>query len=63
MDGEGAPRPKKALMSRSKIKLTLVFLIGKALFIMNFTTWSGGKQTVVPIRFSAFEGCCAQEEA
>ena len=26
-------------------------------------TWSGGKQTVVPGRFSAFEGCCAQEEA
>ena len=27
------------------------------------TTWSDGKQTVVPGSFSAFEGCCAQEEA
>ena len=26
------------------------------------TTWSHGKQTVVPEGFSAFEGCCAQEE-
>jgi len=25
-------------------------------------TWSDGKQTVVPASFSAFEGCCAQEE-
>ena len=28
-----------------------------------YTTWSDGKQTVVPGSFSAFEGCCAQEEA
>ena len=27
------------------------------------TTWSDGKQTVVPGSFSAFEGCCAQDEA
>jgi len=27
------------------------------------TTWSDGKQTVVPGSFSTFEGCCAQEEA
>jgi len=27
------------------------------------TTWSDGKQTVVPGSFSMFEGCCAQEEA
>ena len=27
------------------------------------TTWSDGKQTVVPRSFSAFKGCCAQEEA
>ena len=26
------------------------------------TTWPDGKQTVVPGSFSAFEGCCAQEE-
>ena len=34
--GKGSPRPKKARMSRSKIKVMLVcFLIGKALSIMN----------------------------
>ena len=27
------------------------------------TTWTDGKQTVVPGSFSAYEGCCAQEEA
>ena len=27
------------------------------------TTWSDGKQTVVPLSFSTFEECCAQEEA
>ena len=33
---KGSPRPKKAQMSRSKIKVMLVvFLIGKALSIMN----------------------------
>jgi len=26
------------------------------------TTWSDGKQTVVPGSFCAFEGCCVQEE-
>ena len=56
--GKGSPRPKKARMGRSKIKVLLVV----------FCDWKGivqqyGKQTVVPGRFSAFEGCCAQENA
>jgi len=41
----------------------LCFLIGKALSSWICTTWSDGKQTVVPGSFSAFEGSCAQEEA
>jgi len=27
------------------------------------TTWSDGRQTILPGSFSAFEGCCAQEDA
>ena len=41
-----------------------VFLIGKALSVMNMyhvVRWY--KKTVLPGSFSAFEGCCAQEEA
>ena len=65
MDGKGSPRPKKARMSRSKIKVMLVvFFDWKGIVHHEFcTTWSDGKQTVVPGIFSAFEGCCAQEEA
>ena len=66
MDGEtvSSSKKKKAGMSRSKIKAMLVvFFIGKASSVMNLysTTWSDGKQTVVPGCFSAFEGCCVEE--
>jgi len=40
-----------------------VFLIGKALSIMNLYHVVNGKQTEVPGSFSVFEGCCVQEEA
>jgi len=64
--GKGPPRQKKkARMSRSKIKvLLLVFFEWKRIVYHEFfTTCSVGKQTVVPGSFSAFEGCCAREEA
>ena len=65
MDGGGSPRPKKARMSRSKIKVMLVvfFWLERHCPSWICTTWSDGKQTVLPGSFSAFEGCCAQEEA
>jgi hypothetical protein len=49
-------------MSWSKIKVMLVvFFDWKG--IVHYEFVPRGKQTVVPGSFSAFEGCCAQEEA
>jgi len=63
--GKGYPQPKKARMSRSKIKVMLVV----------FFDWKGTvrhefvphgqivNKQLYPGNFSAFEGCYAQEEA
>jgi hypothetical protein len=40
-----------------------VFLLEQHFQSSICTTWSGGKQTVLPGKFGALEGCCAQEEA
>ena len=63
--GKGSPRPKKAWMSRSKINVVLVVFFDWESHCPSWicTTWSHGKQTVLPESFSEFEGCCAQEEA
>jgi len=69
--GKGSPRQKKARISRSKIKVMLVvFFDWKGIVYPEFVPRGQvvnkqlyRKQTVVPGSFSAFEGCCAQEQA
>ena len=61
---KGSPQPKKAWMSRSKIKVMLVvFWLERHCWSWICTMWLDGKQTAVPRSSSMFEGCCAQEEA
>ena len=62
--GKGSPRPKKAQMSRSKIKVTfVVFFDWKGIVRHEFVPRGQMVKKVVPGSFSAFEGCCAREEA
>ena len=63
--GKGPSSTKKTRMIRTKIKaIKSVFFYGKGIFLHEIcTTWSDGKETVVPGNFSAFECCCVQEEA
>ena len=62
--GKGLLVQKKARMSRSKIKVLLVvFFDWKGTVHHEFVPRGQMVNRVVPGSFSAFEGCCAQEEA
>ena len=62
--GKGSPRPtKKARMSRSKFKVMLVVFFDWKSIVHHELVSRGQMVTVLPGSFSAFEGCCAQEEA
>jgi len=51
-------------MIRSKIKVMLVvFFDWKGIVHHEFVPRGQMVNTVLPVSFSAFEGCCAQEEA
>ena len=61
--GKGSPRPKKAQMSQSKIKVMLVvFFDWKGIVHHEFVPHGKMVNSLVG-SFSPFEGCCVQEEA
>ena len=60
--GKGSPRPKKAWMSRSKIKVLLVVFFDWKVIVHHEFVLRGQmvNKTFVPGSFSMFEGCCVQ---
>jgi len=65
VDGERVSSTKKSTVNSVKDQgdVGWVFWLERHFPSWICTTWSDGKQTVVPGSFSAFEGSCAQEEA
>ena len=65
VDGEKGFSTKKTRMSREKIRLVMdEFFDWKAIVHHEIcSTWSDGKQTIIPRNVSASEGCCVQEVA
>ena len=63
--GKGSPKSKKSTDGSVKDQdvVGCVFWVERHCPSWICTTWSDGKQTVVPGSFRAFDGCCAQEEA
>ena len=63
--GKGSPRPTKSTDDSVKGQGVVGCVLRSERHCPSWicTTWSDGKQTVVPGSFRAFEGCCTQKEA